>query len=265
MTPTDNGDTMENIVRRATHRTASGRCHRRKRAGAIVLAIGCAVPADAGQDPWTDVRSLAASARLAMTTRTGSELDGRFVLPANEKMVLTTKSGSQPSRGGIQPDQAGAGRAPLWGYAFGGAGAYERRHQIDRVGEVTEHGHMPMFGAAVEWRSTRFLGLSAEGAVADYDGHPQPLFSLNASGSLRDRAAADTQLSPFVTGGYSLIADLEPKLNVGAGVDYRLRRTIGLRASLHHYFALGRNRPSGTLTSYTAVRAGLSVALSRSQ
>ena len=82
--------------------------------------------------------------------------------------------------------------------------------------------------------------------------------SINASGYFRDARDRGRALAPFVTGGYSLIADRETKLNVGAGVSYWFKGGVGVRVEARHLFAPRRKPVSGTLTSYSQVRVGLS-------
>lgn len=65
------------------------------------------------------------------------------------------------------------------------------------------------------------------------------LFSLNTSYHFGDPSRTTTGIRPFVTGGFSFLADEEPMplWNVGGGVDWWLGRHAGLRREVRDQLA----------------------------
>lgn len=181
----------------------------------------------------------------------------------------------QPDSGRAQAatpggDEARTSPSPLRGYVFAGGGPYVRQHWIEDLGGgsgriVAERGSMPAVGGAVEWQPLASLAASVEAGVVAYGRYPGGTLALNLSVYPGGERLASRAVVPFVTGGYSLISDRAPRLNLGGGLDYRFAAGLGLRGELRHHLAPRWTPPASAFTSLLQFRMALQFALSRGQ
>ncbi|MEW6320462.1 MAG: hypothetical protein AB1635_05180 [Acidobacteriota bacterium] len=148
----------------------------------------------------------------------------------------------------------------LESYVFAGGGAFERQHVVAGHGRVAERGTMPLVGAGAEWRPMARVGLAADLAAAGYDSRPLPALGVAVHAYLSDPARPGRALTPFITAGYSLLADTEPKIDVGGGVRARLGGQIGLRLEVRHRFTPRREPRPGAFTAVTEGRVAVTFA-----